>query len=208
MAETVTADFWFDPLCPWAWMTSRWILEVERHRPVRTVWHIMSLAMLNDAREDLTEEQRERVAQAWGPARVCAAAVQEHGDEVLGRLYEALGTRYHKEQQPWGREVLEAALAEVGLPVALADAADTDKYDDVLRASHQEGMDLVGEDVGTPIIAVPGPDGERVALFGPVVTPAPRGEGALRLWDGFLALATTPGFYELKRTRTARPSFD
>lgn len=100
MAESVTADFWFDPLCPWAWMTSRWMLEVEKHRPVRTVWHIMSLAMLNDAREDLTEEQRARVDQAWGPARVCAAAVQEHGDEVLGRLYEALGTRYHNQGQP------------------------------------------------------------------------------------------------------------
>ncbi|MFC5909333.1 DsbA family protein [Streptacidiphilus monticola] len=203
----VTADFWFDPLCPWAWMTSRWMLEVEQQRPVRVAWHVMSLAVLNEGRE-LPEQYRKFLDEAWGPVRVCIAAAAEHGDEVLGRLYTALGTRFHNNAEPRTRETIEAALDEAGLPRELADAADTDAYDDLLRASHKEGISLVGEDVGTPVIAVPGADGERVAFFGPVVTPTPRGEAAARLWDGTLLVASTPGFYEIKRTRTAGPSFD
>ncbi|MFJ6215239.1 DsbA family protein [Streptomyces sp. NPDC092296] len=206
--ETKTADFWFDPLCPWAWMTSRWMLEVEQIRPVRTRWHVMSLAVLNEGREDLPEQYRDFLKTAFGPVRVCIAAAQQHGDDVLGPLYTALGTRFHNQEQPRDRATIEAALEEVGLPRELADAADTDAYDDALRASHKEGITLVGEDVGTPVIAVPGPDDERIAFFGPVVTPIPRGEAAGRLWDGTLLVAGTPGFYEIKRTRTASPSFD
>lgn len=207
--DTTTADFWFDPVCPWAWLTSRWMLEVEKVRPVRVRWHVMSLAVLNEPRlDELPEEYGDLVRKAWGPVRVCIAAEQKHGNEVLGPLYTALGTRLHNRGLPRTRETLVDALEEAGLPADLADAADSEVYDAELRISHQEGIGLVGEDVGTPVIAVPGPDGERVAFFGPVVTPAPKGEAAARLWDGTLLVASTPGFFEIKRTRTTGPVFD
>ncbi|PBC79827.1 DSBA-like thioredoxin domain-containing protein [Streptomyces sp. TLI_235] len=202
------ADFWFDPICPWAWMTSRWMLEVEQQRPVDTRWHVMSLSVLNEGRDELPEKYKELLAKGWGPVRVLIAAAQAHGDKVLGPLYTELGLRFHNQGLPNERATIEAALEAAGLPVELADAADTDAYDEALRASHQEGISLVGEDVGTPVIAVDGPGGDRIAFFGPVVTPTPRGEAAARLWDGTVLVASTPGFYEIKRTRTAGPSFE
>ncbi len=203
------ADFWFDPLCPWAWMTSRWMLEVEKLRPVEVRWHVMSLAVLNEDKLDtLPENYATFLREAWGPVRVVIAAQQEHGDEVVGPLYEALGTRFHNQGLPKSKETIVAALEEVGLPAGLADYADRDTYDTELRASHKEGIDKVGQEVGTPVIAVPGADGSQVAFFGPVVTPAPKGEAAAKLWDGTLLVASVPGFYEIKRTRTAGPSFE
>ncbi|MGV9691167.1 mycothiol-dependent nitroreductase Rv2466c family protein [Streptomyces sp. NPDC003444] len=208
--SSTTADFYFDPLCPWAWMTSRWILEVEKVRPVDVRWKVMSLAVLNEDRiDELPEEYQEMLrTKAWGPVRVVIAARQLHGDEVVGKLYTALGTRFHNNGEGPTREAIAGALKDVGLPEDLVEYADKDTYDTELRASHQEGIDKVGQDVGTPVIAVPGPDGEEVAFFGPVVTPTPRGEAAARLWDGTLLVASTPGFYEIKRTRTAAPSFE
>ncbi|MEV5969927.1 DsbA family protein [Streptomyces sp. NPDC051921] len=211
MSETrTTAEFYFDPLCPWAWMTSRWMLEVEKVRPVDVRWKVMSLAVLNEDRlDDLPADYREMMeTQAWGPVRVVIAAQQLHGDEVVGELYTALGTRFHNQGEGPTRAAIEAALADVGLPADLAAYADKDTYDAELRASHKEGIEKVGQDVGTPVIAVPGADGEEVAFFGPVVTPTPRGEAAARLWDGTLLVASTPGFFEIKRTRTASPSFE
>lgn len=211
MTETAKTpvDFWFDPLCPWAWMTSRWMLEVEKVRPVEVRWHVMSLAVLNEPKlDEVPEEYRELMKTAWGPVRVCIAAEQKHGSEVLGRLYTALGTRFHNQGLEKNRETIVAALEEAGLPAELADYADSDAYDTELRASHKEGIDMVGQDVGTPVIAVPGSDGEQVAFFGPVVTPAPKGEDAAKLWDGTLLVAAIPGFYEIKRTRTVGPIFD
>jgi 2-hydroxychromene-2-carboxylate isomerase len=197
-----TVDFWFDPLCPWAWMTSRWIGEVEQVRPVEVRWNVMSLAVLNEGR-DLPEEYQEMMKRAWGPVRVVTAAKELHGQEVVKPLYDAIGTRVHPGGEKDLRAATVAALAEVGLPASLIDVADTDEYDTQLRASHQAGIDQVGEDVGTPVVAVNG-----VAFFGPVVTPAPKGEAAGRLWDGCVLVAGTPGFYELKRTRTQGPVFD
>ncbi|MFJ4337531.1 DsbA family protein [Streptomyces sp. NPDC088915] len=211
MSESrTTADFYFDPLCPWAWMTSRWILEVEKVRPVDVRWKVMSLAVLNENRlDELPEEYREMLeTKAWGPVRVVIAARELHGDEVVGKLYTALGTRFHNNGEGPTREAIAGALKDVGLPEDLVEYADKDTYDTELRASHKEGIDKVGQDVGTPVVAVPGPDGEEVAFFGPVVTPTPRGEAAARLWDGTLLVASTPGFYEIKRTRTAAPSFE
>ncbi|WP_098891820.1 MULTISPECIES: DsbA family protein [Streptomyces] len=203
-------DFWFDPLCPWAWMTSRWMLEVEKVRDVEVRWHVMSLAVLNeDKLDDLPEEYRDLLEnKAWGPVRVVVAARQLHGDEVVGPLYTALGTRFHNNGEGPTREAVAAALKDVGLPADLAEYADSDRYDTELRASHKEGIDKVGQEVGTPVIAVPGADGEQIAFFGPVVTPAPKGEEAAKLWDGTLLVASIPGFYEIKRTRTQGPIFD
>ncbi|MEU9998655.1 DsbA family protein [Streptomyces sp. NPDC050848] len=211
MSESrTTADFWFDPLCPWAWMTSRWMLEVEKVRPVDVRWKVMSLAVLNeDKLDELPAEYRDMLeTKAWGPVRVVIAAQQLHGDEVVGKLYTALGTRFHNNGEGPTREAITGALADVGLPAELADYADKDTYDTELRASHKDGIERVGQDVGTPVISVPGADGDEVAFFGPVVTPTPRGEAAARLWDGTLLVASTPGFYEIKRTRTAAPSFE
>jgi hypothetical protein len=201
------ADMWFDPRCPWAWITSRWLLEVEKVRPVQVRFRVMSLAVLNEGRKGLSPRYRESLSRAWAAVRVCIAAEQEHGNDVLRDLYTALGTRRHLRKQELEGDVLREALAEVGLPEKLADAAESTEYDEALRASHNAGMEPVGLDVGTPTIHVPGPEGQRLAFFGPVVTPAPKGEAAGRLWDGCVLVACTPGFYELKRTRDAKPDF-
>ncbi|MGO9027700.1 MAG: DsbA family protein [Acidimicrobiales bacterium] len=197
------ADFWFDPLCPWAWISSRWILNASEVRSFDVRWHVMSLAYLNSDKADLPESYRKLLAQAWGPVRVCIAAEQAHGDKVLLPLYTALGTRFHLEGKPKDRATIEEALAEVGLPTELADAADSEEFDEALKLSHHQGMDQVGYEVGTPVISV-----ERVAFFGPVISPAPKGEAAGVLWDGVLAVAGTDGFFELKRSRTRDPIFD
>jgi 2-hydroxychromene-2-carboxylate isomerase len=204
MTDTrATADFWFDPLCPWAWITSRWMLEVEQIRPVDVSWRIMSLAYLNSGRDDLSDDYKQLMQEAWGPVRICMAAAQQLGDDVLLPLYTALGTRFHHEKLPRERTTYVAALEEVGLPTDLADAADDSSYDDAIKASHHAGMDQVGFEVGTPVISV-----EGVAFFGPVMSPIPRGEAAGKLWDGVRLVAGTDGFFELKRTRTRDPIFD
>ena len=203
MAETTRVDFWFDPLCPWAWITSRWVLEVEQVRPVTTTWNVMSLAVLNEGR-DMPEQYADMMRKAWGPVRVCVAAAAASGPEVLLPLYTALGERIHHRgvelDDPY---LIETALEEVGLPVDLAKAAEDDGYDDALRASHARGMEPVGMDVGTPVIHVDG-----VAFFGPVLSRIPRGDEAGRVWDGARLLAGFPHFYELKRSRTEGPQFD
>ncbi|KIZ18913.1 DsbA family protein [Streptomyces natalensis] len=206
------ADFWFDPICPWAWMTSRWMLEVEKVRPVEVRWHVMSLAVLNEDKLDqLPEQYAENMrpgGKSWGPVRVVIAAQQLYGDEAVGRLYTALGTRFHNQGLGVNPESIAAALEDAGLPADLIEYAGKDTYDAELRASHKAGIDLVGQEVGTPVIAVPGSDGDQIAFFGPVVTPAPKGEEAAKLWDGTLMVASIPGFYEIKRTRTQGPIFD
>jgi hypothetical protein len=206
--ERVTADFWFDPACPWAWITSRWMVEVEKVRPVKTQWHVMSLAVLNSGR-DLSEAYKKGLETSWGAVRIAIAAAQqaekagEDPSDVLGRYYTEVGTRFHNEKKPRERATIEEALTAAGLSTDLVEAADTTDYDDALRESHTEGMDLVGYDVGTPVIRVAGS-----AFFGPVVSPIPRGEDAGKLWDGVLLVASTDGFFELKRSRTRGPVFD
>jgi protein-disulfide isomerase-like protein with CxxC motif len=196
-------DFWFDPLCPWAWITSRWMLEVEKVRPVEVHWHVMSLAVLNEGKDDLPENYQEMMAKAWGPVRVCIAAEQRFGTEKVLPLYTAIGTRFHNGKAEWDRATIADALAEVGLPDDLADAMTSTEYDELVRASHQEGIDRVGYEVGTPVISVNG-----TSIFGPVISPIPRGEDAAKLWDGVLLVTSTDGFFELKRSRTRDPIFD
>jgi len=199
-------QFWFDPLCPWAWITSRWMLEVEKVRPVRVDWRVMSLAYLNLIQHEgqgLTQEYVERMSRAWGPIRVCAAAAQQAGPGILGPLYTAIGTRLHNQGRREDPAVIPEALAEVGLPASLADAAESTDFDELIKSSHHEAFDEVGIDVGTPVIRIRGK-----AIFGPVITPAPRGEAAGELWDGLVLVTKADGFFELKRSRDRKPSFD
>ncbi|MER7707786.1 disulfide bond formation protein DsbA [Kitasatospora sp. NPDC097605] len=205
-AKTV-ADIWVDPRCPWAWITSRWMLEVERVRPLETRFRLMSLSVLNEDRE-IPEKYRQGQIDGWACVRVCTAAQHRHGSAVLRPLYEAMGRLIHHERAGLGRDMIAAALAEAGLPAELVTAGDDDGWDERLRIEHHEGMDPVGSEVGTPVIHVPGPDGRPLAFFGPVLTPGPRGEAAGRLWDAVLAVASTDGFFELKRGRDRDPIFD
>jgi len=196
------ADFWFDPICPFAWVTSRWMGEVEQVREVSTDWHVMSLSLLNEGR-DLPADYMERMKAAIKPVRVIIAAAELHGDKYIKPLYDAMGTRIHIGGNDDLDAVIREALDEVGLPADLARFAGSDEYDTQLRASHQEGIAKVGDDVGTPIVAFNG-----TAFFGPVLTRIPRGEEAGRMFDGAVMLAENPAFFEIKRSRTESPQFD
>ncbi|HWH30422.1 MAG TPA: DsbA family protein [Mycobacteriales bacterium] len=203
MTDSTQVDFWFDPVCPWAWITSRWVLEVEQVRPIAVTWNVMSLSVLNEGR-DMPADYAALMERAWGPVRVCVAAAAQHGPQVLLPLYTAYGERIHRRGVELDDPYLhETALEEAGLPVELAETVADDGYDDALRQSHARGMEPVGMDVGTPVIHVDG-----VAFFGPVLSRIPRGEAAGQVWDGARLLAGFPHFWELKRSRAEGPSFD
>jgi hypothetical protein len=190
-------------MCPFAWVTSRWIGEVEAVRDVKTEWHVMSLAVLNEGREELPAQYKEFLTKAWAPVRVIVAAAEQHGTEYIKALYDAMGTKIHNEGNSDIDEVIAKSLSELDLPEELAAAGQSDAFDAQLRASHESGISLVGQDVGTPVVAFNG-----TAFFGPVLTRIPRGEEAGRLWDATVTLASFPYFFEIKRSRTESPVFD
>lgn len=200
--HTTPVDFWFDPSCPWAWMTSRWVDEVAALRNLDVTWHVMSLAVLNEDK-DVSEERRAFFPRALRYTRLVTAVGELHGAALVKPLYDALGTRIHPGASTDVDTVIAEALAEIGLPAELAAYSESDEFDEQMRASHFEGIGRVGQDVGTPVISVNG-----AAFFGPVISPAPKGEQAATLWDGVVALAGYDGFFELKRSRTRGPIFD
>ncbi|ROP74233.1 2-hydroxychromene-2-carboxylate isomerase [Curtobacterium sp. PhB115] len=200
--ERTTVEFWFDPNCPWAWMTSRWVGEVAEHRDLDVTWKVMSLFVLNED-QDIPDEYRERIHKGQLYPRIVTAARLRLGQDIVKPLYDALGEHVHHRQEQDPEQVVPAVLAELGLDADLLEYAWTDEVDAAVRASHQDGIDRVGQDVGTPVIAVAG-----TAFFGPVISPAPKGQEALDLWDGVVGVAKYPGFFELKRSRTVGPVFD
>jgi hypothetical protein len=199
---TTEVEFWFDPSCPWAWMTSRWVDEVSKYRDLDVTWKVMSLAVLNEDK-DVSGAYQAFFPRALRYTRLVTAVKELHGQDFVKPLYDALGTRIHPGGSKDPDTVIPEALAEVGLPADLIQYSLTDKFDVQMRASHFDGIDRVGQDVGTPVIAV-----EGVAFFGPVISPAPKGEQAVALWDGTVAVASYPGFFEIKRSRTVDPIFN
>lgn len=193
-------DVWFDPSCPWTWVTTRWLVEgVQPQQELDLQWHLMSLAVLNEGK-DLPPEYADKMSSARRTLRVFTAVSDTSGQQALGRLYAALGERLHRQQRTPDEALVNEALAEAGLDTSLVAALDEPQWDEAVRASHDAGQAAVGEPTGSPVLQL-----EGRAHFGPVLTAVPRGAGALRLFEGLRALASTPEFSELKRPRTAPP---
>lgn len=196
-------EFWVDPACPWCWLTSRWVVDVAPHRELQVTWRSISLKLKNGVGPD--SPWYEPVAATHRLLRVMEHVRAEEGDAPIGAFYTACGEHIHHR----GERSLDIAalLAEAGLSVRHASAADDETWDPVIEASMNDGLSLTGNDVGTPIIAFTTDDGARVGFFGPVISRRYALDDALRLWDGLSAMATVDGFWELKRTRTEDPDF-
>ncbi|WP_018349614.1 DsbA family protein [Longispora albida] len=196
MNDRTTVDVWVDPICPWAWRTAQWLQEAEQVRDLAVRYNIMSLSLLNEGRDDVDRRYKLLLNRGWAGVRVCVAARERHGPGIIRPLYSAMARHIHEEGTGMGDRMVRAALAEVGLPGELAEAATSTEFDDLLRASHMAGLADLGDAAGTPILH----SGGR-AFFGPVVNAAPAGEAAGQLWDAVAVLASAPEFFEFKRAR-------
>lgn len=214
MSNRDKVTFYFDVSCPFCWVTSRWIKEVEKVRDIEVEWKPMSLSVLNEGRDELPEEYKFMMQCNWTPARLFNAVFSQDGQEAVDKLYTALGTKIHNENridrhahvdEPEHAfdELIKEALAEVGLPEERLAQALTTEFDELMRENHAEAMKEVGNDVGTPVVKL-----NDVAFFGPVLTRIPRGEEAGKIFDGSVAVASYPYFFEIKRSRTESPRFD
>jgi hypothetical protein len=199
-------DFWFDPVCPYSWTASRWLLEVAAQRPLEVRHHVMSLYVVNERRTDVSPDYRRTVEDSRGPSRVAIALAERFGGEALARFYTAFGELvFDVWRRPTAAEyhrAVRSALASLGLPAGLEDTMDGSDHDEALRRSTAAGLAPVGSDVGTPTTHIDG-----VAFYGPVLNAIPRGKEALRVFDGARLLAGYPEFFELKRTRLRPPVF-
>lgn len=214
MSNRDKVTFYFDVSCPFCWVTSRWIKEVEKVRDIEVEWKPMSLSVLNEGRDELPEDYKFMMQCNWTPARLFNAVFSQDGQEAVDKLYTALGTKIHNENridrhahvdEPEHAfdELIKEALAEVGLPEERLAQALTTEFDELMRENHAEAMKEVGNDVGTPVVKL-----NDVAFFGPVLTRIPRGEEAGKIFDGSVAVASYPYFFEIKRSRTESPRFD
>jgi hypothetical protein len=199
---TTKVEMWFDTLCPWAWMTSRWLLEVAKVRDITIQWNVMSLYFLNESRSHITAEYLDNAKKALGPLRIIVAAEKLYGNPIAGDLYTAFGEEIHHNKMKFSPELNSKVLSRFSFSADLIHCADDLSLDELIMEKHQAGMSKVGEDVGTPIVSI-----EGVTFFGPVISPAPKGEEAGKLFDGAFAVASYPGFFEMKRTRTVGPIF-
>ncbi|WP_371674698.1 disulfide bond formation protein DsbA [Streptomyces sp. NBC_00289] len=199
-------DLWCDPVCPWAWTTAQWLLEVRRYRPLALRFRVMSLVLLNEGRTDVDARYRLLARHGWGPARLCIAAEQDFGPQSLARLYPALARRFHDKPVRRGPSALRDALTEAQLPPHLVQTATSTVHDEALRVSHEQAVAAFGAQAGTPLLSLHQEGRTATTFFGPVLDTVPLGADAVRLWDGLFALMLTSGFRELKRHRGAEPA--
>lgn len=199
----IKVDMWFDTLCPWAWITSRWLVEVEKVRDIAVNWNVMSLYFLNKSRPQISEEYLENARKALGPLRVITAAEKIYGPKIKGELYTAFGEEIHLKRTEFSEALISCVLSKFSLSQDLSKYSNDESLDSSIMESHNLGISKVGEDVGTPIISI-----GSVAFFGPVISSVPKGEAAGKFFDGVIAVVSHPGFYEIKRTRTVKPIFD
>jgi hypothetical protein len=206
-------NFYFDPVCPFAWMTSKWVRMVADQRDYRVDWRFISLRILNanvDYSTHFPEHYEDEHTSGLRLLRVAARVRSEHGRTAVAELYSAFGARLFETDRDGlpaaslgTRDLVEPMLRDAGLPVDAADALDDTTLDDVIRSETEEALALTGRDVGTPILHFSPPDG--TAFFGPVISRLPAADDAARLWDHVIGLAQFPGFAELKRSLRERP---
>ncbi|MCZ6874197.1 MAG: DsbA family protein [bacterium] len=200
-----TVEFYWDAVCPWCWITSRWMEEVAQQKSIHVNWKFFSLKKINEGR-DMPE--RFRISHAIGlrALRVAAAVREAHGNEAVRKLYTAMGTRRHHDQEDIGTtEALQDILQSCDLPQDLAAAADNESWDQVIEADMTQAKAKAGDGVGVPLVVLD--NGAGPGFFGPVFSPAPTGEAAVQMWDAMVTAGRMPGFYEFKRTRETGPIF-
>lgn len=207
----MNVSFWVDPLCPWCWMTARWTVDVVAPaRDLSVSWEPISLLFKNEPPEDGPDHAPSQFTHRL--LRVMRAVKEAEGDEAARRLYWQYGAVLHHDRLAGTMDAAAVLgggaspfLVAAGLPTSYAEAFDDESWDDVIRSRMQVGLDLVGTDVGTPILAFDSPSGPR-GVFGPVLSRMPADEAGVELWDAMITFATHDGFWELKRTRTEEPT--